>query len=70
MLAIKILTFSEIFNDPQACCDRVCGHAASHGLVMRASLVSARWTLEIDSDGTRRLLERWSANQQATDEAF
>jgi hypothetical protein len=26
--------------------------------------VTARWTVEINSDGTRRLVERWSVNRQ------
>jgi hypothetical protein len=64
MSAINVLTFPRIFDFPQACCDRVCGHAETHVPVIRTPIVSARWTVEINSDGTRRLVERWSVNRQ------
>jgi hypothetical protein len=64
MSAINVLTFPSIFDFQQACCDCVCGHAETHVPVMRAPVVSARWTAETNSDGTRRLVERWSVNPQ------
>jgi len=63
MSAINVLGFSKIFDFPQACCGRVCGHAETHVPVMRAPIVSARWTVEIDGDGTQRLIERWLLNK-------
>ena len=64
MSAINILAFPHIFDIPQAGCERVCGHHETHVPVMRAPIVSARWGVEINRDGTRRLVERWSANRQ------
>ena len=59
MSGINVLGFPKIFDFLQACCDRVCGHAETHVPVMRTPIVSARWTVEIDGDGTQRLIERW-----------
>ena len=64
MSAISVLTFPTIFAFRQACRDRVCGHAETHVPVIRTPMVSARWTVETNSDGTRRLVEQWSVNRQ------
>jgi|HubBroStandDraft_6_1064221.scaffolds.fasta_scaffold1687142_2 hypothetical protein len=64
MSAINVLTFPRIFVIPQACCDCVRDHAETHIPVTRTPIVTARWTVEINSDGTRRLVERWSVNRQ------
>jgi len=64
MSAINVLTFPRVFDLPQVCCEWVCGHAETHVPVMRAPIVSARWAVEINSDGTRRLVESWSVNPQ------
>ena len=64
MSAINVLAFPRIFFTPKTCCDCVCGHAETHVPVIRAPIVSARWTVEIDRNGTRRLVERWSVNQK------
>jgi len=64
MSAINILTFPKFYCFPQVCCDRVCGHDETHVAVLRTPIVSAGWTVEINRDGTRRLVERWSVNRQ------
>lgn len=63
MAAINLLTFPGVFTLPHTGCTSVCGHAETHVPVMRVPVVSARWTVEINRDGTRRLVEHWSANQ-------
>jgi len=65
MSAINVLNFPSIFMLPQTCCGCVRGHAETRVPVIRAPIVSARWTVEINSDGTRRLVERWSVNPTA-----
>ena len=67
MSAINVLTFPKVFAFPQACSDCVCGHAETHVPVMRTPVVSARWTVETNFDGTRRLVERWSINRREAD---
>jgi len=64
MSAINVVISPSIFDFQQACCDCVCGHAETHVPVILTPMVSARWTVEIDRDGTRRLAERWAVNQQ------
>jgi hypothetical protein len=51
MSAINVLSFPEIFDFPQACCEYVCGHGETHVPVIRTPIVSARWTVETNSDG-------------------
>lgn len=65
MSAINVLIFPKIFDFPQAFCGCVCSHAETHIPVIRTPIVSARWTIETNSDGTRRLVERWSIHQDA-----
>jgi hypothetical protein len=67
MSAINVLSFPKIFDFPQACCDCVCGHAEAYVPVIRTPFVSARWTVETNGDGTRRLIERWSINRHEAD---
>ena len=67
MSATNVLTFPAMLVIPQTCCDCVCGHAEMHVPIIRTPIVSARWTAEIDSDGTRRLVERWSVNRHEAD---
>jgi len=64
MSAINVLIFPKIFDFPQAFCGCVCSHAETHIPVPRTAIVSARWTVETNSDGTQRLVERWSVNSQ------
>ncbi|MGA2902487.1 MAG: hypothetical protein ABSD98_01540 [Candidatus Korobacteraceae bacterium] len=63
MSAINVLTFPSILVSPQTCCECVRDHADTHVPVTRAPVVSGRWTVETNGDGTRRLVERWSINQ-------
>jgi hypothetical protein len=64
MSAINVLTLPGIFDVPQTCCECVCGQAEIHVPVIRTPIVTARWTVEINGDGARRLVERWFTNQQ------
>jgi hypothetical protein len=64
MSAINVLTFPTIFDFPQAFCGCVCSHPETHIPVIRTPIVSARWAVEINGDGTRRLVEHWSVNPQ------
>ena len=66
MSAINALIFPTIFAFPQACCDRVCGHAETHVPIIRTPVVSAQWTVETNNDGTRRLVERWEVNRHGS----
>ena len=68
MSAINVFTFTGIFDIPQAFCDCVCGAAETHVPVMRSPIVSARWIVELNSDGSRRLVERWTVNRHEADE--
>ena len=68
MSAINELTFPSIFAFPHTCCECVRERVDTHVPVMRVPYVSARWTVETNSDGTRRLVERWSVNQQEADQ--
>jgi hypothetical protein len=63
MSAINVLTLSNVAFLPQTCCKCVRDHADTYVPVPRVPVVSARWTLEINSDGTRRLVESWSVNR-------
>ena len=67
MSAINVLTFPGTFVLPQTCCEGVRGQVEMHVPVIRTPIVSARWTVEINSDGTRQLVERWSLNAQGHD---
>jgi hypothetical protein len=67
MSAINVLTFPDIVVFSRACCECVRERAETHVPVLRAPMVSARWTVEITDDGTRRLVQRWSINQTAPD---
>jgi len=68
MSAINELTFPTIFAFPHTCCECVRERVDTYVPVMRVPHVSARWTVETNSDGTRRLVERWSVNQQEADQ--
>jgi hypothetical protein len=61
--AINVLTLSNVALLPQTCCECVRDYADTYVPVPRVPVVSARWSLEINSDGTRRLIESWSVNQ-------
>ncbi len=63
MAAISVLTFPSIFALPRTCCESVRHHADTHVPIARVPVVSARWTMETNGDGTRRLVERWSFNR-------
>jgi hypothetical protein len=65
MSAINVLNFPSIFVFSQARCDRVRGQEEMHVPVIRTPIVSARWIVEINSDGTRRLVEHWSVNRRS-----
>ena len=64
MSAINVPAFRGNLFLPETCCEGDCGHVEMHVPVIRTPIVSARWTVEINSDGTRRLVARWSLNQQ------
>ena len=63
MSAINALTLLGAFVLLQTCCEGDCGHGEMHVPVTRTPIVSARWTVEINSDGTRRLVAHWFVNQ-------
>jgi hypothetical protein len=63
MSAINVLTFPNILVLPQTCCECVRDHANTYVPVTRVPVVSGRWAVETNGDGTRRLVERWSINQ-------
>jgi len=69
MAAINVLTFPGIVALPQTCCACVCDHADTYVPVIRAPVVSARWSVETNDDGSRRLIERWSINLQRQNQA-
>jgi len=68
MSAINALTLSHIAFCSRADCDCVRDwvrdRADTHVPVTRVPVVSARWTMETNGDGSRRLVERWSINQE------
>ncbi len=67
MSAINVLAFPDIFISSHTCCECVREHADTHVPVTPVPVVSARWAVETNSDGTRQLVERWSVNQQGAD---
>jgi len=68
MSAINALTVFNIALLPQTCSECVTDHADTHVPVTRIPVVSARWKLELNPDGSCRLMERWSINQRTEDE--
>ena len=52
MSAINVLTFPGTLVLSQTCCEGVCGYVEMHVPVIRNPIVSVRWTVEINSDGT------------------
>jgi hypothetical protein len=63
MSAVNALTFADIVSSP-TWCDSIYDQAETHVPCNRVPVVSARWTMEDNGDGTRTLVERWSTNQQ------
>ena len=67
MSAINVLTLPNIFVPSYTCCECVCDRAETQSLLTREPVVSARWMVEIDRNGTRRLVERWSIKRQKSE---
>jgi hypothetical protein len=69
MAVVNILTLPDIFALPRAGCECVCERADTHVPMVRIPVVSARWTVETNGDGSRRLVEHWCVNQQTQNHA-
>jgi hypothetical protein len=67
MSAINVLTLSNVAFLPRTCRECVRDHADTHVPVTRVPIVSARWSVETNDDGSRRLVERWAINHHAHD---
>ena len=65
MSAINLIALENVLIFPRPACACVCPVEATAILPLASPLVSRRWVVEINIDGTRRLVARWFKNEDA-----